>query len=110
MATLEKVSLIIIISCREASTKEELCKTPRKEFLKMGEAPDPELTSRMQKPCMKSRHPSVHICKKQPKTKFARKLHRKMKHLLKRLRKKEIRRKKRTKVWTRLNKRKVGGS
>ena len=41
----------------------------------MGDAPDPELTSRMQKPCTKSRHPNVHICKKQPKTKFARKIH-----------------------------------
>ena len=65
--------------------------------MKMGDAPDPELTLRMQKPCMKSHHPSVHICKKQPKTKFARKIHRRMKRLLKRLKKKEKRRKNRWK-------------
>ena len=60
----------------------------------MGEAPDPELTSRMQKPCMKSPHPTVHICKKKPETDFARKVHREIKGLSKRLEKKEIRRKK----------------
>ena len=59
----------------------------------MGEAPDPELTSRMQKPCMKSRHPSVHICKKRPETDFARKVHRKIKALSKRLKKRQILRK-----------------
>ena len=96
MATLD--SLIIIIPCREASTKEELCTTPRKKFVKMSEAPDPELTSIMQKPCMKSRHPSVHICKKRPETDFARKVHKKMRSLLKRLEKRESRRKKKKMV------------
>ena len=61
----------------------------------MGEAPDPELTSRMQKTCMKSHHPNIHICKKKPETDFARKVHREVKGLLKRLKKKETRRKKR---------------
>ena len=75
----------------------------------MGEAPDPELTSRMQKPCTKSRHPNVHICKKQPKTKFARKIHKKMKHLLKRLQKKEINRKKRREGGPERKKRTEGG-
>ena len=60
----------------------------------MGETPDPELTSKMQKPCMKSHHPNVHICKKKPVTDFARKVHREIKGLLKRLENKEIRRKK----------------
>ena len=60
----------------------------------MDEAPDPELTSRMQKTCMKSHHPNVHICKKKPET-GARKLHREIKGLLKRLKEKETRRKKR---------------
>ena len=62
----------------------------------MGEAPDPELTLKMQKPCNKSRHPNVHFCKKKPKTKFAREVHKSMKRLLKGLQKKEIMRKKRT--------------
>ena len=64
--------------------------------MKMGEAPDPELTSRMQKPCLKSRHPSVHICQKRPETDFARKVHRKLKALSKRLKKKQVRRKKKS--------------
>ena len=70
----------------------------------MGDAPDPELTSRMQKPCMNSHHPSVHICKKQPKTNFARKIHRKMKRLLNRLKKKEKRRKNRQRKIRKLQK------
>ena len=61
----------------------------------MGGAPDPELTSRLQKPCMKSHHPNIHICKKKTETDFARKVHREVKGLLKRLKKKETRRKKR---------------
>ena len=75
------------IKYSNASTKEEFCKIPRKKFL--NEAPDPELTSRMQKTCMKSHHPNIHICKKKPETDFARKVHREVKGLLKRLKKKE---------------------
>ena len=81
------------IKYSNASTKEEFCKIPRKKFL--NEAPDPELTSRMQKSCMKKNHPNIHICKKKPETDFARKVHREVKGLLKRLKEKETRRKKR---------------
>ena len=73
--------------------------------MKMGEAPDPELTSRMQKPCLKSPHPSVHICNKRPETKFARKVHRQIKALSKRLQKKQITREERQKRWREIRRR-----
>ena len=60
----------------------------------MDEAPDPELTSIIQKPCMKKNHLNIHICKKKPETDFARKVHREVKGFLKRLKEKETRRKK----------------
>ena len=78
------------IKYSNASTKEEFCKIPRKKYLKVGGAPDPELTSRLQKPCMKSHHPNIHICKKKPETDFARKVHREIKGLLKRLKEKKL--------------------
>ena len=59
----------------------------------------------MQLQCKKSPHPSVHICKKQPKTKFAKKIHRRIKGLLKRLKKKEKRRKNRQRKIRKLQKR-----
>ena len=74
--------------------------------MKMGEPPDPELTSRMEKPCMKSHHPSVHICQKQPQTKFARGVHKKIKGLWKKLEKREMRRRKTEK--RRFERKKVG--
>ena len=74
--------------------------------MRMGEPPDPELTSRMLKPCMKSHHPSVHICQKQPKTQFARGVHRQIKGLWKKLEKREMRRRKKEKG--RFERKKVG--
>ena len=54
----------------------------------MGDAPVPELASRMYKSCMKSDHPNINICKtKVPNTKFARKTHKVMKNLLRRIKK-----------------------
>ena len=83
--------------CREASTKEEYCKVPRKRYADIGKAADPELTRKMYDQCMKSENPSVHICKKIPKTfpkkGFARKTHKQLKRLLKKLKKKQKRRK-----------------
>ena len=73
--------------CREASSQEEFCKLPRKRYVDIGTASDPELTNRMYQACIKSEHPSVHICKKLPKKGFARKTHRQLKHLLKKLKK-----------------------
>ena len=48
------------IKYSNASTKEEFCKIPQKKVSKMDEAPDPELTSRMQKPYLKKNHPNIH--------------------------------------------------
>ena len=78
----------IICNCSEAPTKEEYCKVPRKTFLKMGLAPDPDLTSSMYKNCMKSSHPNIHICKKAPETDFAKKTHKVMKAFLRKMKKK----------------------
>ena len=88
--------------CREASTKEEFCKVPRKRYADIGKAADPELTSKLYNQCMKSENPSVHICKKIPKTfpkkGFARKTHKQIKRLLKKLKKKAKRRKSHKKI------------
>ena len=59
----------------------------------MGQAPDPELSTRMFKSCMKSDHPSIHICRKTPETDFARKTHKIIKADLKRIKKERRKRK-----------------
>ena len=47
----------------------------------------------MYKSCMRSDHPSVHICQKQPETNYARKTHKLIKGELKKLRKEKKRKK-----------------
>ena len=84
-----------IFDFREASTKEEWCNIPRKKYLKMGKVPVPKLTTRMYKPCMRSDHPSVHICPKQPRSKQARKTHKLVKSKLEKIKKNMKKRKRR---------------
>ena len=85
--------LIINFPFREASTKKEWCSIPRKRYLKINKIINPELTTRMFKSCLKSDHPSVHICNKKPKRKNARKDHKLIKGELKKIRKREKSRK-----------------
>ena len=79
--------------CRDASSQEEFCKLPRKRYVDIGKAADPELTRRMYEACMQSPYPSVNLCKKLPKKGFARKTHRRLKRLLNRLKGRGNRRK-----------------
>ena len=59
-----------------------MCNAPRKKFVNLDAPPDPALTKRVYDSCIKSDHPNVHICKKIPKSKDARKSHRRVKRLL----------------------------
>ena len=52
-----------------------------------------ELTTKMYNSCVKSDHPSVHICQKQPEKRKARKTHKLVKSELKKIKKKKKRRK-----------------
>lgn len=68
-----------------------MCKTPRKRFAEIDKPPDPVLTSNMYQTCMKSKHPSIYICPKEPDTSDARKLHRVVKKEVKKLERREKR-------------------
>ena len=74
-----------------ASTRSELCGLTRKRFNKLDSPPDKALTDGMYESCLKSTHPSVYICPREPETSDARKLHRVIKMKLKKIERKEQR-------------------
>ena len=82
------------MSVRDAASRKERCNIPKKYFLKIGDPPDSMLTSKNNKTCIKSDHPSVFICDKEPEQGQARITHRKITKKLKNIKKKELKRKK----------------
>ena len=88
-----------------ASTRSELCGVPKKRMTKLDSPPDKALTDRMYKTCLDSKHPSIYICPKEPKTTDGRKLHRVVKKKLKKLERKEKRKERRKSKRRGMNKR-----
>lgn len=72
---------------RDAATREERCNIPKKYFLKIGYAPDSELTAKNRETCLESEHPSVLICDTEPDNEHARGTHRKVTNKLKMIKK-----------------------
>ena len=59
-----------------------MCGAPRKKFVNLNAPPNPGLTARVYDSCVKSDHPSVHICKNEPKSKSATRVHKRVKRVL----------------------------
>ena len=71
------------LNLRDAATREERCNIPKKYFLKIGQPPDSMLTSKNNKTCIESDHPSIFICDTQPESDHERNSHRKLTDQLK---------------------------
>ena len=74
-----------------------MCNTSRRRFAEIDKPPNPELNLKMYDTCVNSNHPSIYLCKTEPETGNARKLHQTLKKEVKKIEKREKRRRKRKK-------------